>query len=75
MNRRNFLASLGLAPLVARSYFDIGPSWATHGDLWMRANPMFSPEEIENVIRFSYDFNFKTLRWIDASHSARRLWW
>jgi hypothetical protein len=30
MHRRAFLASLGLAPLVARSYFDMGPSWQRH---------------------------------------------
>jgi hypothetical protein len=30
MNRRAFLSSLGLAPLVARSYFDMGPSWQRH---------------------------------------------
>ncbi len=30
MNRRAFLASLGLAPLVARSFFDMGSAWAKH---------------------------------------------
>lgn len=29
-SRRSFLASLGLAPLVARSYFDMGSAWAKH---------------------------------------------
>jgi hypothetical protein len=28
--RRAFLASLGLAPLVARSYFDMGAAWQRH---------------------------------------------
>jgi hypothetical protein len=28
--RRAFLASLGLAPLVARSYFDMGAAWQKH---------------------------------------------
>jgi hypothetical protein len=30
MKRRAFLGSLGLVPAVARSYFDLGPSWQRH---------------------------------------------
>jgi hypothetical protein len=55
MNRRAFLASLGLAPLVARSYFDMGPSWQRHDsglvlphdwDVWLTANQNIVPTYI-----------------------------
>ena len=61
MNRRHFLGLLGAAPLVARTYFDMGSAWAKHGALWTPNIALWEPK-VGDWVTYTID-PFTTTLW------------